>query len=64
MPSQDVDVGVEPLLYAATSPAAKQGGYYGPGGAFGLVGEATEVKLPRSSRGVDLAAYSGRSPRS
>ena len=56
VPSQGVDVGVEPLLVAATSPAVKQGGYYGPAGAFALVGEATEVTLPRSSRGVDLAA--------
>jgi NAD(P)-dependent dehydrogenase (short-subunit alcohol dehydrogenase family) len=56
VPSQEVDVGVEPLLFAATSPEAKQGGYYGPGGAFGLVGATAEAKLPRSSRGVNLAA--------
>lgn len=56
VPSQEVDVGVEPLLYAATSPAAKQGGYYGPGGIFNLVGGATEVKPPRSARGDELAA--------
>ena len=55
-PSQGVEMGVEPLLFAATSPAAKQGGYYGPRGAFGLVGETAPAKLPRSSRGVDLAS--------
>lgn len=56
VPSQGVQTGAEPLLHAATSPAAKQGGYYGPRGAFGLVGETAETKLPRSSRGVDLAS--------
>ena len=38
LPSQGVEQGTEPLLYAATSPAAVTGGYYGPGGRFGLVG--------------------------
>jgi NAD(P)-dependent dehydrogenase (short-subunit alcohol dehydrogenase family) len=56
VPSQGVDIGVEPLLYAATSPDAEQCGYYGPGGAFGFVGETTEAKLPRSSRDAGLAA--------
>src|SRR5260370_11225138 len=31
-PSQAVGPGTEPLLYAATSPDAVNGGYYGPGG--------------------------------
>jgi hypothetical protein len=38
LPSQDAEHGTEPLLYAATSPAAVAGGYYGPGGRFRLVG--------------------------
>ena len=54
LPSQDVTKGVEPLLFAATSPDASQGAYYGPGGALGLVGPTKRVSLPRTSRGVDL----------
>jgi hypothetical protein len=46
LPSQDVGPGTEPLLYAATSPDAVNGGYYGPGGRFGLVGPTTTVRLP------------------
>ena len=38
LPSQDVAQGAEPLLFAAADPAAVNGGYYGPGGRFGLVG--------------------------
>ena len=47
LPSQEVGPGTEPLLYAATSPDALQGGYYGPGGRFGLVGPTTTVRPPR-----------------
>ncbi|WP_319446660.1 MULTISPECIES: SDR family oxidoreductase [unclassified Mycobacterium] len=56
LPSQDVVVGTEPLLFAATDPDARQGAYYGPSGFGGLVGHTKKVDLPRSSRGVDLAA--------
>ncbi|PJJ62161.1 SDR family oxidoreductase [Compostimonas suwonensis] len=56
LPSQGVEQGTEPLLYAATSPQAEQGGYYGPGRSFGLVGPTVKTRLPRSARGVDLAA--------
>jgi NAD(P)-dependent dehydrogenase (short-subunit alcohol dehydrogenase family) len=56
LPSQDVVVGTEPLLFAATEPAARQGAYYGPSGFGGLVGPTTKVELPRSARGVDLAS--------
>jgi NAD(P)-dependent dehydrogenase (short-subunit alcohol dehydrogenase family) len=56
LPSQDVGPGTEPLLYAATSPGAVAGGYYGPGGRFGLVGPATAVRLPRCARGAGTAA--------
>jgi len=41
LPSQGVEQGAEPLLYAATSPEVVAGGYYGPGGRFGLVGPTT-----------------------
>src|SRR5215831_11389654 len=54
LPSQDAEHGTEPLLYAATSPAAAAGGYYGPGGRFGLVGPTTTVRPPRRAR--DAAA--------
>jgi hypothetical protein len=48
-PSQGVEQGAEPLLFAATSPAAVGGGYYGP--RWGLVGPA--VKARPTSRAMD-----------
>jgi NAD(P)-dependent dehydrogenase (short-subunit alcohol dehydrogenase family) len=56
MPSQAVGPGTEPLLYAATSPDAVNGGYYGPGGRFGLVGPTTTVRPPRRARDAATAA--------
>ncbi len=56
LPSQDVEHGTDPLLFAATSPVVSQGGYDGPGEKFNLVGRVTRQPLPRSARGVDLAA--------
>ncbi|MDX6334612.1 MAG: hypothetical protein QOG05_1952 [Streptosporangiaceae bacterium] len=56
LPSQDVGPGTEPLLYAATSPSAVSGGYYGPGGTFGLVGPASFVRPPRRARDTAAAA--------
>jgi NAD(P)-dependent dehydrogenase (short-subunit alcohol dehydrogenase family) len=56
LPSQAVGPGTEPLLYAATSPAAVNGGYYGPGGRFGLVGPTTTVRPPRRARDAATAA--------
>ncbi len=50
IPSQSVEQGVEPLLFAATDPAAEQGAYYGPGGFAGLVGPTKRTRLPRSAR--------------
>ncbi|WP_329085057.1 SDR family oxidoreductase [Streptosporangium sp. NBC_01469] len=47
LPSQDVEPGTEPLLYAATSPDAVAGGYYGPGGRFGMVGPTVTARPPR-----------------
>jgi NAD(P)-dependent dehydrogenase (short-subunit alcohol dehydrogenase family) len=56
LPSQEVEPGTEPLLYAATSPGAVNGGYYGPAGRLGLVGPATTVRPPRRARDAATAA--------
>jgi hypothetical protein len=56
LPSQAVGPGTEPLLYAATSPDAVNGGYYGPAGRFGLVGPAASVGVPRRARDAATAA--------
>jgi NAD(P)-dependent dehydrogenase (short-subunit alcohol dehydrogenase family) len=56
LPSQDVGPGTEPLLYAATSPDAVNGSYYGPGGRFGLVGPTTTIQPPRRARDAATAA--------
>lgn len=56
LPSQEVGPGTEPLLYAATSPSAVPGGYYGPAGSFGLVGPTTFVRPPRRARDTVAAA--------
>ncbi|MCX4911307.1 hypothetical protein [Streptomyces sp. NBC_00878] len=54
MPEQQVEEGAEPLLYAATSPEATAGAYYGPGGRFGLVGPTTTARITR--RALDTEA--------
>ena len=56
LPSQLPEQGVEPLLYAATSPDAVNGGYYGPGGQLGLVGATQVVRLGRRMHDDDGAA--------
>jgi NAD(P)-dependent dehydrogenase (short-subunit alcohol dehydrogenase family) len=56
VPSQGVEPGTEPLLYAATSPDAVNGGYYGPSRYFGLVGPTTEVRPPKRARDAATAA--------
>jgi len=37
--------GAEPALFAATSPEAKPGAYYGPGGLFGLSGPVKDTRM-------------------
>lgn len=54
LPKQEVGPGAEPLLYAATSPDAVAGGYYGPGGRFGLVGPTAEARI--TGRALDRTA--------
>lgn len=55
LPSQGVEQGAEPLLFAAADPAAVQGAYYGPS-RMALVGATHRARLPRSARGRDLPA--------
>jgi NAD(P)-dependent dehydrogenase (short-subunit alcohol dehydrogenase family) len=49
-PVQTVDGGLLPALYAATSPDAKGGRYYGPGGLAHLTGAAKEEKIYKTAR--------------
>ena len=55
LPSQEVGPGTEPLLYAATSAGAVNGGYYRPSRWFGLVGPTTTVQPPRRARDTATA---------
>jgi NAD(P)-dependent dehydrogenase (short-subunit alcohol dehydrogenase family) len=54
IPSQGVEQGSEPLLYAAASPEAISGAYYGPSRYFGLVGPTTIARVPRSAHNPRL----------
>jgi NAD(P)-dependent dehydrogenase (short-subunit alcohol dehydrogenase family) len=56
LPSQGVEVGAEPLLFAATSSEAEQGAYYGPN-RLGMVGPTHMAKIPRSARSLEIAAH-------
>jgi NAD(P)-dependent dehydrogenase (short-subunit alcohol dehydrogenase family) len=56
MPTMAPEQGTEPLLYAATSPAAVNGGYYGPDGFFGMVGNTGTARLTRRMRDDAVAA--------
>ena len=47
---QTVDDGLLPALYAATSPEARPGAFYGPGGPGQLTGRPVERQLFRSAR--------------
>jgi len=55
-PVQHVRHGVEPLLYAATSPDAVSGGYYGPRGPLELAGPPGRAWVPRRGRDAGAAA--------
>ncbi|WP_157877207.1 SDR family NAD(P)-dependent oxidoreductase [Streptomyces odonnellii] len=54
VPTQEVEQGAEPRLYAATSPEVTAGDYFGPTGRMGLVGPAGKTRLTR--RALDDAA--------
>jgi NAD(P)-dependent dehydrogenase (short-subunit alcohol dehydrogenase family) len=56
LPSQAVETGTEPMLYAATSPDAVNGGYYGPSGFMQLVGPTGSARLNRRMRDDATAA--------
>jgi len=56
LPSQAPEQGTEPLLYAATSPDAINGGYYGPSRFMELVGPTKFARVNRRMRDDDVAA--------
>ena len=52
---QGIEQGCLPALFAATSPDALGGGYYGPGGLFELHGFPKPAKMPaKATNKVDL----------
>lgn len=52
---QPVPQGALPTLFAATDPAAKPGGYYGPQGFFEMRGEVGEAAAPGQSLDLSVA---------
>jgi len=55
LPHQEAEQGTEPLLLAATSADATNGGYYGPIGRFNLVGPTGPAKLDKRMRDTAVA---------
>jgi NAD(P)-dependent dehydrogenase (short-subunit alcohol dehydrogenase family) len=55
---QPPSVGALSILYAATSPSARPGGYYGPARLFGMRGLPAEMKPGRAVPDPDLTAES------
>lgn len=55
VPSQEVETGAEPLLYATADPGAANGSFHGPSGRFGLIGPTAVQKPYRSAQGPSLA---------
>src|SRR3984957_10583888 len=56
LPSQEVEQGAEPLLYAAPAPGAVKAGYNAPSRWCGLFGPTTTVRPPRRARDAATAA--------
>ncbi len=52
---QEIAQGALPTLYAATSPLAVGGGYYGPGGFAELTGMPAVARIPRRARNEKTA---------
>ncbi len=53
--SQSAAAGALPTLYAATSPAAVNAGYYGPDGFYELKGTPVPAKISRQARDAGVA---------
>ncbi len=53
--SQQPEKGAGPALFAATSPSAIGGGFYGPAGPLELTGGPTAAKVPRRARDLGIA---------
>ncbi|MFX1534156.1 MAG: oxidoreductase [Promethearchaeota archaeon] len=53
--AQSASMGALPMLYAATSPDAEGGAYYGPAGRGGMRGYPTKVESNERSRDVETA---------
>jgi len=53
--SQSAAMGAQPTLRAATSPDARGGDYYGPGGPFEMAGPPVKVRSSRRSHDRDVA---------
>ena len=53
--SQQPERGAEPALFAATSPAAIGGGFYGPDGLLELTGGPKPARVPRTARDAAVA---------
>ena len=51
----DAAKGALSILYSATDPHARSGGYYGPGGWFELAGLPSEARVPKQAKDPDLA---------
>jgi NAD(P)-dependent dehydrogenase (short-subunit alcohol dehydrogenase family) len=56
LPAQEPSQGAEPMLFAATDPAAENGGYYGPAGAFEFTGPTGVARIPARARDTAAAA--------
>lgn len=53
--SHDALHGALPTLFAAVSPTAQPGGYYGPDGLFELKGDPTAAKIPAAAKDQAVA---------
>jgi len=54
--SQDAHHGALPTLFAAVSPSAQPGGYYGPDGFLETKGNPAAAKIPAAAKNQDVAA--------
>jgi NAD(P)-dependent dehydrogenase (short-subunit alcohol dehydrogenase family) len=54
--SQDAHHGALPTLFAAVSPSAQPGGYYGPDGFLETKGDPTAAKIPAAAKDETVAA--------